>query len=95
MALLKDIEMKNGMILNYHRIIGINNIINGKTYITVGSYVSDKQREKEKEVKHPLNNEVFINYTIFDIDYNDKLTPNEAYDYLKMTNMFLESESDN
>lgn len=92
MALLKEIQIDNGMILNYHRIIGMNNIINDKTYITVGSYINKKQREKEQKSDLPIDKQVFINYTIFDIKYNDEITPKEAYDYLKTTDMFENSE---
>lgn len=92
MALLKEIQIDNGMILNYHRIIGMNNIINDKTYITVGSYINGEQREKEQKSELPIDKQVFINYTIFDIEYNDEITPKGAYDYLKTTDMFKNSK---
>ena len=49
MALNKQIELENGIILNYHRIVSINKITNNCNIIEVASYTSENQREKEKE----------------------------------------------
>lgn len=49
MALQKEIEMKNGIILNYHRITSLNKITNKNNIIEVNSYINEVQREKEKE----------------------------------------------
>lgn len=48
MALKKEIELDNGVILNYHRIVSLNKITNISNNIEVNSYTSEKQREKEK-----------------------------------------------
>ncbi len=49
MALQKQIEQRNGIILNYHRIAVINKITNMVNVIEINSYINKEQREKEKE----------------------------------------------
>ena len=49
MAILKEIEKENGIILNYHRIASLNKITNQNNTIEVNSYISEIQREKEME----------------------------------------------
>jgi hypothetical protein len=49
MALYKEIELENGIILNYHRIVSLNKITNQRNIIEIASYVNEKQREKEME----------------------------------------------
>ena len=48
MALQKEIELENGIVLNYHRITSLNKITNMSNTIEVNSYISESQREKEK-----------------------------------------------
>ena len=48
MALKKEIELENGIVLNYHRITSLNKITNMSNTIEVNSYISESQREKEK-----------------------------------------------
>lgn len=61
MALEKEIELENGVMVNYHRIVSLNKITNIKNYIEVNSYISKTQREKEKRYqelqKKSANNE--------------------------------------
>lgn len=47
MALLKEKELSSGVIVNYHRVVSVNNITNQSSNIEVGSYISESQREKE------------------------------------------------
>ena len=49
MALQKEIELDNGVVLNYHRITSLNKITNISNTIEVNSYISEKQREKEQQ----------------------------------------------
>lgn len=49
MALQKEIELENGVVLNYHRITSLNKITNIANNIEVSSYTNEAQREKEKE----------------------------------------------
>lgn len=52
MALLKEIELENGVVLNYHRITSLNKVTNISNTIEVNSYISKTQREKEKEYQN-------------------------------------------
>lgn len=47
MGLLKTIELENGVTLNYHRVVSINNITNMSSNIEVASYTGMKQRDIE------------------------------------------------
>ena len=49
MALKKEIELENGVILNYHRITSLNKITNISNNIEISSYTNEAQREKEYE----------------------------------------------
>lgn len=49
MALEKNIELENGVILNYHRIATLSKITNIANVIEVNSYVNKKQRLKERQ----------------------------------------------
>ena len=61
MAIKKEIEKENGIVLNYHRIVALNKITNIANVIEVNSYISTTQREKEKRYqelqKKKLNDE--------------------------------------
>lgn len=49
MALQKEIELENGVVLNYHRITSLNKITNISNNIEISSYTNEYQREKEYE----------------------------------------------
>lgn len=49
MALKKEIELENGIVLNYHRITSFNKITNVANNVEISSYTNEKQRAKEKE----------------------------------------------
>ena len=42
MALLKEIELENGIKVNYHRITSVNEITNNNSIIEVSSYFCEK-----------------------------------------------------
>ena len=44
MALIKEIELNNGVKVNYHRIVSVNNITNHVSIIEVASYTSKEKR---------------------------------------------------
>lgn len=48
MGLRKEIELDNGIVLNYHRIVSIQKITNQSNLIEIASYISESQRLKEK-----------------------------------------------
>lgn len=92
MALKKTIILNNGIPLNYHRISEINNIVNKNTVLTIYSYVNKKQREREKNNDYKYPDEIFkiTDYAV--LPYNDKLTIQEAYEYLKTTEKYEGAE---
>ena len=94
MALKKEIELNNGIILNYHRIVSINKITNVQTVIEVASYTSEEKRQIEKEA---LENgeafDVYIHTTYFNKEYDEADTIENLYDYLKTTEMFENAEN--
>lgn len=95
MALKKNIVLENGIPVTYHRVIGINNIINQETLIEVGSYINEEQRDKEKEWYKNGGNEasyVFFNTVYYSIEYNKDLNVDNAYEYLKTLEIFEGAE---
>lgn len=94
MALKKNITLDNGIVLNYHRIVSVNNITNQQSIIEVASYINEEQREKEKEWYE--NNEedmnVFIETKYYSKEYDENLNVTNAYDYLKTLEEFKDAE---
>ena len=98
MALKKEIELENGIILNYHRIVSINKITNNSIIIEVASYINERKRQEEIEALQNIqeNGEVtptniFIDTTYIDKEYSEKETIKDLYDYLKTTEKFKDA----
>lgn len=91
MALKKKIELENGIILNYHRIVSINKITNSEIIIEVGSYISKEKRQEEIE-KQGQEMNIFIDTTYLNKEYNETDTIKNLYNYLKTTEMFKDAE---
>lgn len=96
MALKKEIELENGIILNYHRITSINKITNNYNIVEISSYTSEKQREKEIEYYKSEDEDktmnVFIDTTYVNMEYNENITIEEIYEYLKTLDKFKDAE---
>lgn len=93
MALKKEIELNNGIILNYHRIVSINKITNVQTTIEVASYTSEEKREIEKEaLVNKIGFDVYIHATFLNKEYNETDTIENMYEYLKTTEIFEGAE---
>ena len=95
MALKKDITLDNGIVLNYHRVVSVNNITNTSSNIEVASYINEKQREKEKqwyETKNQEDMNVFIDTKYYSKEYDKNLNVDNAYDYLKTLDEFKDAE---
>ncbi len=111
MALQKQIELENGVVLNYHRITSLNKITNIVNTIEVSSYTNEAQRNKEQQYqlvqKKSANNEelteeeqellnnginVFIDTDYINIPYDENMTIESAYEYLKITETYKEAE---
>ena len=129
MALIKEIELENGVVLKYHRITSLNKITNQSNTIEVNSYISESQREKEQEyqekqkqfgqLRDELENNklteeeqeniqkqyddlekdlekginVLIETNYISIPYDEEMTIEDAYDYLKMTDKYKDGKN--
>ena len=96
MALKKEIELENGIILNYHRIVSINKITNDCNIIEVASYTSENQRDKEKEYYRSTEENkqmnVFIETEYIRKDYSESEKIEECYEYLKTLDKFKDAK---
>lgn len=96
MAIKKEIELENGIIVNYHRIVSINKITNNCNIIEVASYTSEKQRNKEKEYYESTDEDkrmnVFIETEYIQKEYSENETIEECYEYLKKIDKFKDAE---
>lgn len=110
MALQKQIELENGVVINYHRVTSLNKITNISNTIEVSSYTNEEQRKKEKNYqelqKKSANGEelteeekiqleqginVFIHTEYINIPYDESMTIENAYDFLKTLDKFKDS----
>ena len=95
MALLKVIELPSGVIVNYHRVVSVNNITNYASIIEVASYTSKNKRLEEKNsLENHQGMNVFIETDYINIDYDPDLNVDSAYEYLKTTEKYADSEND-
>lgn len=95
MAIKKEIELENGIIVNYHRIVSINKITNDCNIIEVASYASEKQRNKEKEYYESIEEDkrmnVFIETEYIQKEYSEDERIEECYEYLKTLDKFKDA----
>lgn len=98
MALKKDITLDNGVTLSYHRIVSVNCITNQQNIVEVCSYISADAREKEKEAAaamvdgtatEPAN--IYTSTQYFTCTYDQTMTVDSAYAYLKTLDDFKEA----
>lgn len=93
MALLKQIELDSGIILNYHRIVAITKVTNHSTILEVAGYTSKEKRDQE--ISQLMNGEevtVYIDTSFMSADYDENTTIKDWYDYLKTTEKYLDAE---
>lgn len=93
MALKKQIELDNGVTVNYHRIVSINKITNVSNIIEVASYTNKDKREEEKQAildGTPMN--IFINTQYINSEYDETSTIENTYEYLKTLEKFKDAE---
>jgi hypothetical protein len=97
MALIKEIEQPDGMITNYHRVVYVQKIINKCNIIQVASYVKETKRDFEKENiengKETENDMIYIHKEIYRTDYDENMTPENAYEFLKTLKIFKDAEN--
>lgn len=97
MGLRKEIELDNGIVTNYHRIVSINKITNNSIIIEVASYVSESKRQEEidyyasENVNKKMN--VYIHTNYIEKEYNESDTIEDCYKYLKTLELFKNAEN--
>ena len=93
MALYKEIQQPNGVVTNYHRIVSMNIVTNILNIIEVASYTSqDKRQEEIDAIQNKTSCDVFINTTFKNADYNQDMTVETAYEWLKSLPEFADSK---
>ena len=95
MALLKSIELSNGIVLNYHRIVTITKITNHSIVLEIAGYTSKEKRKQE--IQQLANGEevtAYINTSFMSVDYDEKSTIKDWYNYLKTTDKYAGAEDD-
>lgn len=92
MALNKKIELENGIITNYHRIVSINKITNIQQTIEVASYINEEKRQQEIDYYNSTEENKIMNIykhtTYINKEYNEEETIKDLYEYLKTTETF-------
>lgn len=95
MALIKAITLNNGIVVNYHRVVSVNNITNHSSIIEIASYISKEKREEEKEaLKNNEPMDIYIKSRHLPIAYDKDLNVDTAYEYLKTLDEFKNSKDD-
>lgn len=93
MALKKSIELDNGVVVNYHRIVSINKVTNVANIIEVASYTNELKREEEKEaIENNKEMNVFINTQYINAEYDEAITIENTYEHLKTLEQFKDAE---
>lgn len=99
MALQKQIELENGIIVNYHRIVSLSKITNQLNIIEVASYTSKEKRQEEaesikkgQETGEAVPTNIFIDTTYINKEYSEDETIKDAYEYLKTTDKYKDAE---
>lgn len=80
MALKKEIRQDDGVVTNYHRILYIDITTNSHNSIAVISYIDSAARAVEQE---NVEQRPYTNAITYETDYNENMTIETAYDYLK------------
>ena len=93
MALFKEKELNNGIVVNYHRIVSIDKITNRSTRLEIASYINKTKRAQE--IEQLANGEEITVYThteYLSLDYDETSTIKDWYDYLKTTEQYKDAE---
>jgi len=90
MGLKKHITLPNGIQLNYHRVVSLHIQTNNQNVIEVAGYTSQTKRREEIECMEALANgdndascDVFIETAAYIAPYEQDMTVESAYGYLK------------
>ena len=89
MALKKSIMQEDGVTTNYHRILYIHNTLNKQCSIAVVSYIDNTARTNEQDM---LIAQPYMKAVTYETKYDEGMTPEKAYDYLKTLPQFEGAE---
>lgn len=93
MALNKEIVLENGITVNYHRVVSVNNITNHVSVIEIASYTSEaKRKEEQTALANNQSMNVFISTEYLNKEYTPTLNVDTAYAYLKTLDKFSGAE---
>lgn len=81
MALHTEIKQPDGVVTKYHRVLSVTQIVNEYTAIAVVSYVDEKSRKND--LIHNGENRPYRQAVTRQIDYDESMTIEKAYTYLK------------
>lgn len=96
MAIIKEIELDNGIKVNYHRVVSINKVTNVQNIIEIASYVNKNKRLEEKNaIDNNLAMNVFINTEYLNTEYDGTINIDNVYEYLKTLEQFEGATDDN
>lgn len=88
MGLQKQIELPNGVIVNYHRIVRIVNQINQETEVMVHSYINKDKRNQLFENEY---SDVYIHEGYYRGDPDIAFDATSAYEWLKTQEPFRDA----
>ena len=84
MALQKQIELKSGVVTNYHRVVSVNTITNLQNTIEIASYTSEAKREEELETMLAGGIiDVFVSTRYVCAPYDQAMTVEGAYEWVE------------
>jgi hypothetical protein len=89
MALKKSIELDNGVIVNYHRIVSIYKTTNHSTRLEIASYTSAEKRAQEQvQMENDEDITVYIETEYISLEYDETSNIKDWYEYLKTTDKY-------
>ena len=93
MGLKKKKVKSNGIETGYHRVVSVTSIVNHATIIEVCSYISEDAREQERTALESKKGfDVFMDTSLYSLEYNEKFTVKDAYEWLKKQSGFENAE---
>ena len=93
MALYKDVELQSGVTVSYHRVVSVSTVTNVQSTIEVASYTSRAKREEEAAaVGSGGGMDVFIETTWYVAPYDETVSIEGAYSYIKSLEEFSGAE---
>lgn len=89
MALKKAITQDDGVVTSYHRILYLTITPNRQNSIAIASYVDEESRDAEKDDANKYPYKIGVTY---ETSYDQEMTIEGAYEYLKTLEEFKEAE---